>query len=76
MAIISNYGTYPEWSPYKKTVIQEAITFHQENRWHDNEYVGPWTFVTQETGHVLSIKEWRAEPYLQDHGSTFSEVGR
>ena len=37
MAVLSNYGTFPEWSPYKGTVISDAITFRQDNRWYDNQ---------------------------------------
>ena len=31
--VFSQYGTYPSWSPYRGTVIEEAITFTQDNIW-------------------------------------------
>lgn len=71
MAIIANYGTYPDWSPYEENVIREAITFQQQNRWHDNRYVGPWSFMAYDRSRVLTSVEWRAAPYRQDRTSTF-----
>jgi hypothetical protein len=73
MAVLSNYGTYPDWSPYKGAAVQKAVTFDQGNKWHDNVYGGPWTFVAVETSQVLGIGEWQAAPYQQDSGSTFSK---
>jgi hypothetical protein len=70
MAVLSNYGTYPSWSPYKGTVIQQAITFNQNNHWTNNKYYGPWQFVAEETGSLKSWNTWRAAPYGQDAGST------
>lgn len=75
MALLSNYGTYPEWSPYKKSAVQEAITFHQDNHWRNNTYVGPWSFVAYDASRALTIEQWQAKPYLQDQGSTFTETG-
>jgi len=69
-ALFANYGTYPAWSPYKARVVQEAITFRQGNRWHDNTYTGPWRFVPYETGPGLTLAQWQAAPYGQDAGST------
>ena len=43
--MLSNYGTYPSWSPYKGDVIRTAITFNQNNKWYANTYVGPWIFL-------------------------------
>lgn len=71
MAVLSNYGTFPAWSPYKGPVISEAITFRQDNRWSNNKYYGPWTFVTHDTSRRLSIEAWQAAPYNQDTCSTF-----
>jgi len=73
MAVLSNFGTFPDWSPYKATVVQEAITFQQENRWRDNAYTGPWTFMAFDTDRSLSRAEWQAAPYGQDTDSTFSD---
>ena len=38
--LFSDYGTYPSWSPYKGTVIQQAITFERNNHFSDNAYIG------------------------------------
>ncbi|WP_198958127.1 MULTISPECIES: right-handed parallel beta-helix repeat-containing protein [Amycolatopsis] len=72
MAVLSNYGTYPDWSPYKAEVIRQAITFGQDNRWHDNTYAGPWSFMAVDTEGVLDTVAWQAPPYQQDTGSTFT----
>lgn len=71
-AVISNYGTYPSWSPYMGDVVRTAITFNQNNRWYSNTYAGPWTFMAFETGRTLDWNAWRAGPYSQDAGSTIS----
>lgn len=73
-AVFSNWGSYPDWSPYKGRVIQEAITFGQANRWHDNTYVGPWSFTAYETSGPKTWEEWQAAPYNQDAGSTYNGV--
>ncbi|MEV6738056.1 right-handed parallel beta-helix repeat-containing protein [Streptomyces sp. NPDC051104] len=72
MAVLSNYGTYPDWSPYKGEQVAEAITAKQHNRWHDNVYVGPWKFVAYDPSRVLDLGQWQGTPYQQDAGSTFS----
>lgn len=72
MAVLSNYGTFPSWSPYQETVVQDAITFRQDNHWHSNSYAGPWTFMPHDTGRTLNAAQWQAEPYRQDACSTFS----
>ncbi|GAA1366120.1 right-handed parallel beta-helix repeat-containing protein [Streptomyces beijiangensis] len=71
MAVLSNYGTYPDWSPYKGDRVAEEITREQHNRWHDNAYVGPWKFVAQDMSRVLTSAEWQGAPYQQDQDSTF-----
>ncbi|MFJ7210511.1 right-handed parallel beta-helix repeat-containing protein [Amycolatopsis sp. NPDC098790] len=71
MALLSNYGTFPDWSPYKGTVVEEAITFRQDNRWHGNSYAGPWTFVVHDTSKTVDAAGWRAGPYSQDECSSF-----
>lgn len=75
MAVISNYGTVPEWSPYHRDVVQQNITFRQANRWFDNTYAGPWTFMPFDTGRTLDPSLWQAAPYRQDRGSTFGPAG-
>jgi Right handed beta helix region len=72
MAVLANSGTYPDWSPYKGSRVQQAITFEQRVRWHNNTYRGPWTFTPFGTDRSLNVAEWQAEPYRQDLGSTFS----
>ncbi|MFI5565586.1 right-handed parallel beta-helix repeat-containing protein [Amycolatopsis japonica] len=74
MAVLSNYGTFPAWSPYRGAVISEAITFRQDNRWYDNQYYGPWTFVAHDTSRRLTAAQWQAAPYLQDTCSGFGET--
>ncbi|WP_406443737.1 right-handed parallel beta-helix repeat-containing protein [Streptomyces sp. NBC_00631] len=71
MALLSNYGTYPDWSPYKGERVADAITTEQDNRWHDNVYVGPWKFVTHDASRVLTRAQWQGAPHRQDAGSTF-----
>jgi hypothetical protein len=70
MAVMSNYGTYPDWSPYTDTVVQEAITEEQNNLFRDNTYRGPWRFVPFEQNRLVTFDEWRDAPYEQDPGST------
>lgn len=70
MAILSNYGTSPSWSPYKNDVIQKAITFNQNNHWTNNKYFGSWKFMTENTDNVRDWSAWQASPYNQDAGST------
>ncbi|MFJ9844256.1 right-handed parallel beta-helix repeat-containing protein [Kitasatospora sp. NPDC101155] len=71
MALLANYGTYPDWSPYKGEPVAEAITGKQQNRWHDNAYLGPWSFVAHDPSRALDFGQWRGTPYQQDAGSTF-----
>ncbi|MFF8955334.1 right-handed parallel beta-helix repeat-containing protein [Streptomyces sp. NPDC014894] len=71
MAVLANYGTYPDWSPYRGERVAEAITHRQHNRWHDNVYRGPWSFVAGDPGRELDSGQWQSTPYQQDAGSTF-----
>ncbi|MEV6105341.1 right-handed parallel beta-helix repeat-containing protein [Streptomyces sp. NPDC051940] len=71
MAVLANYGTYPDWSPYHGDRVAEAITLKQDNRWYDNVYAGPWRFVVHDTSRVLDSGQWQGAPYRQDAGSTF-----
>src|SRR5207237_471031 len=72
MAMISQYGTFPSWSPYLGDTISQAITFDQNNVWANNTYVGDYRWMPFDTGHNLSFAQWQASPYGQDVGSTFS----
>lgn len=71
--LFSNFGSSPEWSPFHDTVVQDAITFDQDNVWSDNRYEGPWGFVVHDMGNDVGPQEWQAPPYEQDRGSTFDE---
>ncbi len=71
-AVFSNFGTYPAWSPYRATVIEEAITFHQGNVWSDNTYAGAWQFMAHDTSQPLTYAAWQAAPYNQDAGSGYN----
>jgi hypothetical protein len=73
MAVLSNYGTVPEWSPYMATVVQEAITFRQDNHWFGNTYVGPWRFMAFDTNRTLNPRQWQGPDYKQDQGSRFDD---
>jgi hypothetical protein len=72
MAVLSNWGTYPDWSPYDGPVIQQAITFDQANTWHHNTYTGAWTFTPYDRSRLLAPAAWQAAPYLQDECSAFT----
>ncbi|MGY0056755.1 right-handed parallel beta-helix repeat-containing protein [Streptomyces sp. LZ34] len=74
MAVLANYGTYPDWSPYKGKRVAEAITLKQHNRWHDNVYRGPWSFVSDDPDQKLDSAQWQGMPYQQDAGSTFDPL--
>lgn len=68
-ALMSNWGSYPDWSPYRTTAVQKEITFNQNNRFAQNRYVGDWGYMVYDIGHVVTFDEWRASPYGQDSGS-------
>ncbi len=70
--LFSNWGTYPKWSPYKGDVIEQAITFAQNDVFANNSYTGPWLFMAHDQGTVIAPSAWQAAPYNQDAGSTFS----
>jgi hypothetical protein len=71
MAVLSNYGTWPDWSPYKAKKVSDALIHQQDNRWRDNDYVGPWNFVADDPAQKIDSMQWQAVPYRQDAGSTF-----
>ena len=72
MAVLSNWGTFPDWSPYQASTVQQAITFDQDNVWHHNTYLGPWTFTPFDMSRVLDATAWQAPPYHQDECSAFT----
>ncbi|MDP9222519.1 MAG: right-handed parallel beta-helix repeat-containing protein [Actinomycetota bacterium] len=70
--LFSNYGSYPSWSPYQGAVVENHITFDQNNRWTDNSYIGPWNFMIHEAGNSVPWATWRSSTYGQDAGSTLN----
>ena len=68
--LISDWGSYPDWSPYKANVIKDAITFNQNNVFRNNSYVGEWRFTPYDTSRDVDFAGWQAAPYNQDLGST------
>jgi Periplasmic copper-binding protein (NosD) len=72
MAVISNFGTVPKWSPYRGDRVQRAITMDQQNRWYSNIYVGPWSFTMFDPSGRVTQDQWMSAPYNQDKGSTFT----
>ena len=70
--LFSNYGTYPRWSPYHGEIVQQNITFKQNNVWRNNTYTGDWHFLVEEAAHVVTWDAWRSAPYRQDAGSSMS----
>jgi hypothetical protein len=75
MAVLSNYGTYPDWSPYKGEQVESAITSGQQNLWHNNSYSGPWEFVAHDADNVLDFGHWQGSSYQQDKGSSYQAGG-
>ncbi|MFI6301343.1 right-handed parallel beta-helix repeat-containing protein [Amycolatopsis thailandensis] len=71
MALLANFGTYPDWSPYRDSSVSDAVTFRQGNRWYDNAYSGSWRFVAHDTSRTLGASAWQGAPYSQDAGSGF-----
>lgn len=70
--VFSNYGTFPDWSPFKAYAVADRITFKQNNIWRNNTYTGPWNFMARTAGEEVAWTDWRAEPYRQDAGSTLT----
>ncbi|GAA3088919.1 nitrous oxidase accessory protein NosD [Kribbella aluminosa] len=73
--IFSNWGTFPEWSPYKARTVEDAITFHQANRFFSNTYSGPWNFMVHEQGNAVNWAAWQGAPYGQDQDSVIKVNG-
>ncbi|PID96596.1 MAG: hypothetical protein CSA84_03760 [Actinomycetales bacterium] len=70
-AIISNWGSWPDWSPYQGTVVEQAIARDQNIVWSGNDYTGPWRFELEELGRMVSLADWQAAG--QDADSRFNE---
>ncbi|GAA1134188.1 right-handed parallel beta-helix repeat-containing protein [Kribbella jejuensis] len=73
--IFSNWGTFPEWSPYKARTVEDSITFHQGNRFFSNTYSGPWKFMVHEQGNAVNWAAWQGAPYGQDQDSVIKVNG-
>eukprot|EP01132_Coremiostelium_polycephalum_P008408 gene8408-10325_t len=73
-AVFSNWGSYPANSPYLGRVIQNAITFNQNNKFFNNTYTGTWKFMPFSTENTFQWGTWRNPPYNQDNGSTINGV--
>jgi hypothetical protein len=67
--LFANFGTYPAWSPYKGTVIEQAVALQQNNRFYGNVYSGPWSFVVPAQGSRANWATWQGAPYSQDTDS-------
>ncbi len=70
--IFSQWGS---WLPYHGTLVEDHITFDQNNHFVSNIYNGPWQFMPQEQGRAVSWTTWRGSPYHQDAGSTMNSSG-
>lgn len=69
-------GLFSEWGsikPYQGTAVEKHITFDQNNRFVANSYYGPWQFVVEEQGNVVTWARWRTGPYDQDAHSTMHQ---
>jgi parallel beta-helix repeat protein len=67
--LFANWGTFPEWSPYKGKIVQEAVVMQQNNRFFTNTYSGPWSFVVPAQGSRANWSTWQGAPYSQDTDS-------
>jgi hypothetical protein len=63
------------WAPFRGTVVENHITFDQNNHFESNTYSGPWQFVVQGQGNAVGWSTWRGIPYRQDAGSTMDGSG-
>jgi hypothetical protein len=73
--LFSEYGTYPSWSPYKGTIVENHLTFSQNNHFGLNTYIGPWRFIVYDQGDVVDWAVWQAKPYSQDVTSRYIPSG-
>jgi nitrous oxidase accessory protein NosD len=73
--IFANWGTFPDWSPYKARAVEDAITFDQGNRFFSNTYSGPWKFMVHEQGNSVNWAAWQGAPYGQDPDSVIKVSG-
>ncbi len=58
-AVFSNYGSN---DPYTSSKIATNIAFNQNNKFFNNEYVGPWSFMPwaqSNTAYPISFADWK-----------------
>lgn len=70
--IFSQWGS---WHPYYGTVVENHITFDQNNHFSANIYRGPWLFVVHEQGNAVTWDTWQGAPYHQDTSSAIYQRG-
>jgi Right handed beta helix region len=58
--VFSEYGSDPSWSPYHADIVPTAIAFHQNNKFSNNTYSGPWCFMGWELGTSVGFNQWQA----------------
>ena len=71
-------GIFSQWGsgqPYYGAVIENHITFEQNNHFASNTYTGPWRFMVLQQGNVVSWAAWQFGSYNQDEGSTLNSTG-
>ena len=73
IGLVSNYGTYPNWSPYQAYIVPNNIAFKQDNVWRDNTYMGKWRFMGRTLWNKVSWKTWRGGRFGQDRGSVWRD---
>jgi hypothetical protein len=73
--VFSEFGTYPHWSPYRGTTVENHITFDQDNHFAFNRYYGPWHFMALQLGDAVTWNAWQDSPYRQDAGSSLDPNG-
>lgn len=69
VALLSQVGTFPSWSPYTGNAITDAMISTRNNLWLDNTYSGTHTFMPHDQGTYKTLAQWQASPYFQDAGS-------
>lgn len=70
--IFANSGSFPSWSPYMGSGVQNAITFSQNNHFSNNTYIGDWSFRPKTESATTIFAIWQGSPYSQDVGSTYN----
>jgi hypothetical protein len=76
--VFSEYGSDPSWSPFQGDLVPNDITFHQNNQFKDNTYVGQWCFMGWQLGTSVDWTQWRGpanvnnSQFGQDAGSVHS----